>query len=186
MIYDDYCDISHEQCAHFGELGKLRTLIIFCEDISLTALIEVLVKNCVPIEYLQLYAKCESEITIDLPTMKMLKTIRLNNISDEVLINLAKTQPTLEEIDSGEYLSNITVWGIKKALQYGKNLLFLDVLMDKFSEIDLDDNESIKARGRVAVQINHPRADLIKVPLEIVDANHQWVAIIECDIDLSS
>lgn len=170
---------SDDNFVHLGKLRKLKLLAFECNEIPTSKLIELLANHNSPVENLMLYPKCGG-IEKSTPELKMLDGIALGSISDESLINLVKTQTRLEAV--AVVTGTITIWGIRKALEYGKKLHTLRVGLKSNEIMDSNHYKSILslARGHVMVTIWLENAHQLctDIPADVLEANRKWINIV--------
>lgn len=154
-------------------------------------------ENNVPIEELVIYTEQDSltdEICVQ--ELKLLKKLRLTHMTEGMLMRFAKDSHL--EMVTALSSRNDTVNGIKKILEYGRNLSFVWIETKEIT-IDTDQYNSILnlARDRVRVKIiiikncghiinrarNRVRArhnilkTIVHVPDGILKANITWLKI---------
>ncbi|XP_055303529.1 uncharacterized protein LOC129569102 isoform X1 [Sitodiplosis mosellana] len=172
----------NEYLVHVSRLQKLKSLgIETYVPIPLGRLIDSLIEKNVPIENLLLLSHYHQTPYESISQLKLLKKLYLRGITDKTFIHYVKNLPKLEVLFFDE--SEITVNGIKAALQYAQSLSVLVVEVhnrDRISTaIDLDEYKSIlnlaKSRG-VKVTI-YVRSGAIDVPTDFFEDNREWVNV---------
>lgn len=173
---------SNENLIHVSKLRNLNSLGLHSfSEIPVGRLIDSLIENNTPIEYLSVtMADVENYSTPEWNTsqLKSLKKLCLTQITDETLISIVKNLPTLEELIA-PLNSKITIMGIKKALQYAKQLSVLVIELHGIT-MDLDDFLPILKLAkvnRVKVTI-YVENGSVNVPNSLLKENREWFDII--------
>lgn len=146
-------DVIDENLVYLSELRKLWS---FRMDgyVSLEPLINMFVKNNIPIW--SLGVDMTSSITrsnpLRLRTLKRLCLGWKDRISEQFIIDLVKEQTSLESITISDK-GSITMWGIWKILEYGKNLTELRFYTSNAPSIDLEQYNRILALAKNRVKV---------------------------------
>lgn len=172
----------NENLIHVSKLWKLNSLGLHSfSEIPVGRLIDSFIENNTPIEYLSVtmaYVENYSTSEWNISQLKSLKKLCLTHIADETLISIVKTLTKLEELIV-PLNSKITMMGIKKALQYAKNLSVFIVELDGIT-VDLDDFISILNlvkvnRIKVTIYVDNGS---VKVSNCLLKENRKWLDII--------
>lgn len=167
----------NDRLLHISKLQKLKSLIILSYSLCpLARLVNCLIENNVAIEEFGIFEKYPWTHELNIPELKLLKKLCLSQMTDETLIKFVKKLPALK-VMMATLSPNITVKGIKGALEHGKQLTVF-LIDTKNIVLDLDDYNSILrlARGRVKVHINIEFGS-INVPSDLLEANCKWLKI---------
>lgn len=173
-----------ENMMGLGDLKQLKQLTILCKsDGLIEKLIRHLAENGVPIEELIFDSVCQ-DISDQLAKLKQIRRIKISDISNEMLINVAKKQIALEKFDV--YSGEISFNAIKKTLEYGHRLTELVIDIENLDPFDID-LKLYESLLRLAVKRTHLNIKFlygkIDVPKNIQNSNRKWInlkAINQC------
>lgn len=155
-----------------GNLKKLKNLRLNAQ-ICVDKLIELLVENRIPIECLELNGNNNN--LANAPAIDGLTKLTVHSVSDDILISLVRkhTKLTFLRVDGTQ--SNITLDGVKKVLELGRNLTKVLFSVSGL-DIDLQNYESVLAlvnnRIKLCILITH--AGTVTVPSDVIEANFKW------------
>lgn len=175
--YQIYKKALDDILVNISNLWKLKSLIILSwGEVPFDRLVDAFIEKEVPIEEFGIFGEYHLTHKLNVPQLKLLKVLCLPQMSNETLIKFFKKIPTLERMTAIKS-PNITVKGIKGALEYGKQLCALTVETENIV-IDMDDYNSILklAKGRVKVQINTSNGST-NIPSDLLRANREWFNI---------
>lgn len=161
-----------------SELQHLKYLTLQCQCNSIGDLIDAFADNNIPIEELIL-DELTRDISDTLAKLKKLRKLEISGIDDSMLINLTKKLSALEKLDV--YAEELTIHGIRKALEYGIHLNDLSICIDNTINpitINLNMFNSILklVKGRVNVRMKIYIAT-IDVPENVQNLNRKWINI---------
>lgn len=177
FLHVDCSSDFNDYLVNISNLRKLKCLVILPRnDVPIDRLVDALIEKNVPIEKFGIFEKYHLVHELNLPQLKLLKELCLSEISDKTLVKFVKKIPTLE-IMMAISSPNITVKGIKRALEFGKQLSVLFVEMENIL-IDLDDYNSILKliRGRVKVKI-YIKNGSTNIPRDLLEINRKWLKV---------
>lgn len=176
--YEYDSETFNENIFYATKLKYLKTFHISrnrMDLIRLNALVDAFVKNNVLIEDFKICWR-EMEPIKNLSKLTSLKKINSSSLSDEILIKCAQEITGLEELVAYQS-ENVSLWGIKKALEYGKKLSLLAIVTAD-THIDIDTYNSIldlaKGRVKVIIGISNSSTD---VPKDILESNNKWLTL---------
>lgn len=168
----------NEHLRHLGNLKKLKNLAIeTCSRVRYAELVRLLFENQMPIESLSIDGKNDDDLA-NVPAIDGLINLTVADISENVLLSLMMKHPKLTELRVHDS-SNITMNGVKNALEFGENLktITFDYVAD--FHVDEDNYEAVWAlvENRVKLHI-FVHAKNVTVPREKIDANREWFDLV--------
>lgn len=156
---------------HLRNLKKLKNLSI-TNKLPANELIQLLVENQIPIEILSIGGTSNSWAKA--PTLDGLINLTVYYVPDEILPSLVNKHPKLKDLNV-IFPSEITMDGVKKTLEFGKNLTTVSFVINNF-DIDEQGYKSVlalvKNRIKLRILIN---VGTVTVPPDTINANFKWI-----------
>lgn len=150
-----------EEFSFLGQLDNLKHLKFseFEED-KFVELAHVLAKKEVTVEHLSIsLARCQSLEFVNVPKMKSLKRFTISKLSSVGILNLVKTQTTLNEINLEYSGEDVSMDVIKEVFSIGKYLTELSLCTSSL-DFALDKRVFVIANGRfIEVDVPFPRRE---------------------------
>lgn len=162
-----------ENIRQLRHLKKLKSLSL-AANVPVDEVMQLLVENQIPIE--QLAIDGINDNLANAPAIEGLIKLSVCSLSDEDLLSVVNKHPNLQDLHVTK-TSAITIDGVKKALESGKNLLVLTFFVNHF-DVNEESYKSVlalaKNRVRVLITIN---TGTVTVPSDIIAANFKWLGL---------